>query len=88
MSYDVILRKVGSNKIQVIKVIRQHTGLGLRDIVALVNVVPSTVKADVTKREAEDMVNDLYKVGATAELVNRDPIDKTSRKRRRILFQH
>ena len=53
--FDVVLKEVGANKIKVIKVVREITGLGLADAKALVDGAPKTVKEAVSKEEAEEM---------------------------------
>ncbi len=67
-SFDVILSSIGDKKIQVIKVVRQLTGLGLKEAKAVVDQAPNTVKEGVTKQEAEEIKSKLEEVGATAEL--------------------
>ena len=66
--FDVILSGVGDKKIQVIKVVRAITGLGLKEAKALVDGVPGTVKEGVPKEEAEDIKNQLEEAGATVEI--------------------
>lgn len=66
--FDVMLSAVGSNKIQVIKVARAITGLGLKEAKDLVESAPSAVKEGCTKDEAEDIKKQLEEVGATVEL--------------------
>jgi large subunit ribosomal protein L7/L12 len=66
--FDVVLKDVGAEKIKVIKVVRELTGLGLKEAKDLVDGAPSTVKEAVAKEEAEGMVAKLKEVGATAEL--------------------
>ena len=66
--FTVVLSNVGSNKIPVIKVIRQITNLGLKEAKELVDSAPSTVKEGVTKDEAEQIKKQLEEVGATVEL--------------------
>ena len=66
--FDVILKEVGAEKIKVIKVVRELTGLGLKEAKDVVDGAPSTLKEGVAKEEAENMVAKLKEVGATAEL--------------------
>ncbi|MBR0363894.1 MAG: ribosomal protein L7/L12, partial [Clostridia bacterium] len=61
-------KEVGANKIKVIKVVREITGLGLADEKALVDGAPKTVKEAVSKEEAEEMKAKFDEVGATIEL--------------------
>jgi len=67
-SFDVILASAGEKKIQVIKVVREITSLGLKEAKALVDEAPKPVKEGVTKQEAEDIQNRLQEAGATVEL--------------------
>ncbi len=66
--FDVVLKEVGANKIKVIKVVREITGLGLADAKALVDGAPKTVKEAVAKEEADEMKAKFEEVGATIEL--------------------
>lgn len=66
--FDVFLESIGSQKIQVIKVVRELTGLGLKEAKAVVDNAPGTVKEAVAKEEAEKMKEKLESVGATAVL--------------------
>jgi len=66
--FDVMLSAIGSNKIQVIKVARAITGLGLKEAKDLVESAPSAVKEGCSKEEAEDIKKQLEEVGATVEL--------------------
>ncbi len=66
--FDVILSAVGDKKIQVIKVVRAITGLGLKEAKALVDGVPGTVKEGVSKEEAEDLKGQLEEAGASVEI--------------------
>ena len=66
--FDVILKDVGAEKIKVIKVVREITGLGLKEAKDVVDGAPSTVKEAVEKEAAEAIVAQLKEVGATAEL--------------------
>ncbi len=67
-AFDVVLKEVGDKKIQVIKVVRALTGLGLKEAKAVVDKAPGKVKEGVTKDEAEKMKKDLEDAGATIEL--------------------
>jgi large subunit ribosomal protein L7/L12 len=66
--FDVVLTGVGDKKIQVIKVVRAITGLGLKEAKALVDGVPGAVKEGVPKDEAEDIQKQLEEAGATVEV--------------------
>ncbi|MGZ6989256.1 MAG: 50S ribosomal protein L7/L12 [Thermoanaerobaculia bacterium] len=66
--FDVVLANAGANKIQVIKAIREITGLGLKEAKDLVEAAPKTVKEAVSKADAEDMKKKLTEAGATVEL--------------------
>ena len=66
--FDVVLKAAGANKIAVIKVVRELTGLGLKEAKALVDGAPANVKEAVAKADAEAMVEKLKEAGATAEL--------------------
>jgi large subunit ribosomal protein L7/L12 len=66
--FEVILKGVGDKKIQVIKVIREVTSLGLKEAKDLVDSAPSTVKEAATKEEAEQIKAKLEDQGATVEL--------------------
>ena len=66
--FDVILATAGANKIQVIKAIREITGLGLKEAKDLVEAAPKTVKEAVSKADAEEMKKKLTEAGATVEL--------------------
>ncbi len=65
--FDVVLTEVGANKIAVIKVVREITGLGLKEAKALVDGAPAKVKEGVSKDDAEAMVAKFKEAGATAE---------------------
>ena len=66
--FDVVITEVGDKKIQVIKVVRAVTGLGLKEAKALVDELPGTVKEGVSKDEADDVVKQLEEAGATVEV--------------------
>ena len=65
-SFNVVLKEAGANKIQVIKVVRALTNLGLKEAKDLVEGAPKTVKENATKDEAADAVKQLTEAGATA----------------------
>lgn len=67
-SFDAILAAVGDQKIQVIKVVRELTGLGLKEAKALVDEAPNPVKEGVSKDEANNIKAKLEEVGATVEI--------------------
>jgi large subunit ribosomal protein L7/L12 len=66
--FDVVLKEVGPEKIKVIKVVRELTGLGLKEAKDVVDGAPSTVKEAAPKEEAESMIAKLKEVGAVAEM--------------------
>ena len=66
--FNVVLKEVGGNKIAVIKVVRDVTGLGLKEAKDLVDGAPKTVKEGVAKAEAEEMKAKFEEAGATVEL--------------------
>ena len=66
--FDVVLNAAGDKKIQVIKVVRELTGLGLKEAKDLVDGAPKAVKEKVAKAEAADMRKKLEEVGATVEV--------------------
>ena len=66
--FDVILKDAGASKINVIKAVREATGLGLKEAKALVDGAPAAVKEGVAKAEAEDLKGKLEAAGATVEL--------------------
>src|SRR5690625_3101140 len=66
--FDVVLTAAGGKKIQVIKVVRELTGLGLKDAKDLVDAAPKAVKEGISKDEAEQMKAKLEEAGATVEL--------------------
>ena len=67
-SYDVVLAEAGDQKIKVIKVVRDATGLGLKEAKELVDGAPKTVKEGVSKEEAEELRAKFAEVGAVIEL--------------------
>ena len=66
--FDVVLSAAGEKKIQVIKVVRELTGLGLKEAKDLVDGAPKPVKEKIAKNEAADMKKKLEEVGATVEV--------------------
>jgi len=66
--FDVIIVDAGSQKIQVIKVVREITGLGLKEAKALVDAAPKAVKEKVSEKEATDIKDKLAAVGAVVEV--------------------
>ncbi|MGD8776985.1 MAG: 50S ribosomal protein L7/L12, partial [Syntrophobacterales bacterium] len=66
--FDVVITAVGDKKIQVIKVVRAITGLGLKEAKGLVDELPGNVKEGVSKEEADDVVKQLEEAGATVEV--------------------
>ena len=67
-SFNVVLKEAGANKIQVIKVVRDATGLGLKEAKDLVDGAPKTVKEGASKEEAEALKAKFEEAGATIEL--------------------
>jgi large subunit ribosomal protein L7/L12 len=67
-AFDVVLTGAGANKINVIKVVRELTGLGLKEAKELVDGAPKTVKEGATKDDAEKMKKQLLDAGASVEL--------------------
>ncbi len=66
--FDVVLKSAGSNKIGVIKVVRELTGLGLKEAKEVVDNAPKTVKEGASKADAEAMAEKLKEAGAEVEL--------------------
>ena len=66
--FDVILKEAGASKLNVIKVVREATGLGLKDAKDLVDGCPKTLKEAISKEDAEALVAKLKEAGATAEM--------------------
>jgi len=66
--FDVVLKEAGAQKIQVIKVVRAITSLGLKEAKDFVDGAPKTVKEGIPKAEAEDIVKQLQEVGAVCEI--------------------
>ena len=67
-AFDVVLTAAGDKKIQVIKVVREATGLGLKEAKALVDEAPKPVKEGVDKDEAEKLKADIEEAGGTVEI--------------------
>ena len=66
--FDVELTSAGASKVKVIKVVRDYTGLGLKEAKELVDGAPSVIKEGITKAEAEDLVAKLKEEGATGTI--------------------
>lgn len=66
--FDVILKDVGAEKIKVIKVVREVTGLGLKEAKDMVDGAPSTVKEAISKDDANAVIEKFKEVGATCEM--------------------
>ena len=67
-SFDVILKSAGGQKLQIVKLVKDITGLGLKEAKAVVDAAPGPVKEGVTKEEAESIKNQLIDAGAEVEL--------------------
>ena len=67
-AFDVVLKDAGANKIQVIKVVRDATGLGLKEAKEMVDGAPKTIKEGASKEEAEELKAKFTEAGATVEL--------------------
>ncbi len=67
-SFDVILKAAGGQKLQIVKLVKDITGLGLKEAKAVVDAAPSPVKEGVTKDEAEAIKSQLVEAGAEVEL--------------------
>jgi large subunit ribosomal protein L7/L12 len=67
-SFDVVLQAAGDKKIQVIKVVRAATGLGLKEAKALVDEAPKPIREGIDRAEADKLKGDLEEAGATVEL--------------------
>ncbi|MDR2953830.1 MAG: 50S ribosomal protein L7/L12 [Prevotella sp.] len=67
-SFDVILKSAGANKLQVVKAVKELTGLGLKEAKDLVDAAPGELKKGVTKDEADALKKQLEEVGAEIEL--------------------
>ena len=67
-SFDVVLKEVGANKLQVVKAVKEQTGLGLKEAKDIVDAAPATVKEGLDKAAAEALKKALEEVGAVIEL--------------------
>ena len=67
-SFDVILKAAGGQKLQIVKLVKDITGLGLKEAKAVVDAAPSPVKEGISKDEAEAIKNQLVEAGAEVEL--------------------
>jgi large subunit ribosomal protein L7/L12 len=67
-TFDVILKNAGGQKLQIVKLVKDITGLGLKEAKAVVDVAPSPVKEGVSKEEAENIKKQLEESGAEVEL--------------------
>ena len=66
--FDVILKEIGDSKLAVIKVVREVTGLGIKEAKAMVDDVPKPIKEKISKAESEEIQKKLTEAGAVAEL--------------------
>lgn len=66
--FDVILTNAGGNKLQIVKLVKELTGLGLKEAKALVDTTPGVIKEKASKAEAEDLKAKLVEAGAEVEL--------------------
>ncbi|MDR1719166.1 MAG: 50S ribosomal protein L7/L12 [Dysgonamonadaceae bacterium] len=67
-SFDVVLKEIGANKLAIVKLVKELTGLGLKEAKDLVDGVPSNLKEGVSKNEAEALKKSLEEAGAQVEL--------------------
>ena len=67
-SFDVILKSAGANKLQIVKLVKELTGLGLKEAKDIVDAAPAAVKEGVAKEEAESLKKQLTDAGAEVEL--------------------
>ena len=67
-AFDVILKSAGGQKLQIVKLVKDITGLGLKEAKAVVDAAPGPIKEGVTKEEAESIKNQLIDAGAEVEL--------------------
>jgi large subunit ribosomal protein L7/L12 len=67
-TFDVILKAAGGQKLQIVKLVKDITGLGLKEAKAVVDAAPSPVKEGISKDEAEAIKNQLVEAGAEVEL--------------------
>ena len=85
--FDVILKSAGASKLNVIKVVRAATGLGLKDAKELVDNCPKTLKEAISKEDAEKLAAELKEAGAEAEIKKFNPYslsDSNSRQKWRL----
>ncbi len=66
--FDVVLTDAGASKLNVVKAVKEITGLGLKEAKEMVDATPSTIKEGISKAEAEDLQTKLTEAGATVEL--------------------
>src|SRR5207248_6170263 len=71
--FDAILSEVGPNKINVIKVVREITGLGLKEAKAVVDEAPKPIKEGVSKEEAQKIADKMAEVGAKVTIIRQEP---------------
>ncbi|MBR5469130.1 MAG: 50S ribosomal protein L7/L12 [Paludibacteraceae bacterium] len=67
-SFDVVLKSAGANKLAIVKLVKELTGLGLKEAKDMVDAAPSTIKEGVAKDEAESLKKQLTEAGAEVEL--------------------
>jgi large subunit ribosomal protein L7/L12 len=67
-AFDVVLKSGGANKLQVVKIVKDLTGLGLKEAKELVDGAPKPIKEGIPKAEAEEMANKLKEAGAEVEV--------------------
>ena len=67
-SFDVVLKEVGANKLQVVKAVKEACGLGLKEAKDLVDGAPATIKEGMAKAEAENLKKAIEEAGAVVEL--------------------
>ncbi len=67
-SFDVVLKAPGGAKLQIVKLVKELTGLGLKEAKAVVDSAPAPIKEGITKEEAESLKNQLEEAGAEVEL--------------------
>ena len=66
--FDVILKAAGQSKLAVVKLVKELTGLGLKEAKGIVDSAPAPIKEGIPKAEAEDLKKQLEEIGATAEI--------------------
>ena len=67
-SFDVVLKSAGANKLAIVKLVKELTGLGLKEAKDMVDAAPSVIKEDVSKEDAEGLKKQLTEAGAEVEL--------------------